>query len=235
MGWFGYGIMDGDEPYNALNDILSVIGYIETNGVKWDEPFDGMRFLIETRFQKIVDYICKVPGSKQRLYWQVFAALAMEQGSRITPGAKASMLKALDEDDMFENNLARIIYVREMSQTLRQYEGGVPTRMYGDWKKKYGLSDTDLDNPAKSAKMLEFLMREMAEHLKSKAWFRGVQFAVNREGYVILVVVDEDHVEKDAHSILNDKEVPGNLFDMPVMFSITNQKTVRCAGDSIFD
>jgi hypothetical protein len=235
MGWFGYGIMDGDTPFNALDDMLGVIGYVETDGTRWDEPSDGMRWLVETKMQNVIDHIRRQPSDSQRTYWQVLAALAMEQGARLPEGAKANMLKALNEDDVFPNNLARIIYVREMTQTLQQYEGGKPTPIYGDWNKKYGLSNKDLNNPARSENMLQFLMRELAERLKCKEWFRGVQFAVSRTGYVIIVLLDEDCVEKDSRFILEDADVQRELFGMPIMFSIAGQKTVHCAGDSIFD
>jgi len=235
MGWFGYGIMDGDKPLDALDEIFGVIGRVETDGLRWNIPSERLRWLVTTKFQNILDRIRKMPDYAQRTYWQVFAAIAMEQGVPIPVNTKTIMLKALDDDDEFGSNLMRRIYVREMSQTLLHYIGDEPTCMYGDLEKKYGLSEKDLDNPGLSQKMLQFSMRELAEHLKGKEWFRGVQFAVSRNGYVILVVAEEEHVEKDAKSILNDTDVPGELFDMQVMFSITNQNTVRCANDSICD
>ena len=70
-------------------------------------------------------------------------------------------------------------------------------------------------------------MRVLAEHLKDKQWFAGVRYAVSPAGYRMLLVMRAD--DDFRRGIMQDGDVPRELFDIPVSFYADDQDTVTCA------
>lgn len=234
MGWFGKGIMDGDAPLDWMGAFMHILEAPED--ARYDKPDPKLRVRIESRQHILAERVRRERDDQERnVGWQVLGVLIMAQGARMSNDVRGAIHVALVQDEWAKTELERKIYVREMSEIVDDYDGSTPTREYRDWTNKYGMELGDISDPPRSWKMLQFAMGALADHLKDKPWFKGMQFAVNRAGYRMLILVDEPPRQEDVTKILNDKDVPGELFQIPVSFYVNNQSTVMKSGDKIHD
>lgn len=239
MGWYGKGIMDGDEPMDWCHTLTNLAGAYRDN-CDYGKPRPEFKHALESRQHQLVEKVVKASGEYGRVIAaQVLGVLVINQGAKMGDAAKKLVLDACDNDEWAKRDLERKIYVSEFADIVRAYCDNpepVPTKEYADWTKKYGLTQDDLNSPRLSGAMLQIAMGEVAEHLARKPWFEGVRFAVNSGGYRILVVVSEKNILRDGGpSILSDEDIPSDLFEIPVSLYVDDQKTVMKKGDKIWD
>lgn len=234
MGWFGKGIMDGDPPLDWIGAFMTVLDAPED--ARYDKPDPKLRSAIETRQHMLAERVRRERDKEElNIGWHALGVMIMAQGAKMSNDVRHSVIIALDQDKWAKTEIERMLYVQEMKEIVEAYDGHTPTRYYKDWTKEYGMTEDDLANPPRSWKMLQVAMGLVAERLKNKKWFRGLNFAVNRAGYRMLLLVDEPEIQDEANKILNDTDVPGEVFEIPISFYVTNQNTVMKKGDKIHD
>lgn len=235
MGWYGAGIMDGDTPMDWASKLIGILG-LDGNKYRYNELSDVLRTALMTRQHMLVDAVRRETNSElRRIGWQVLGVMIMSQGASMSSAARGGVKDALAADEWAKHDLERSVFVREMLEIVESYSGSTPTKEYKDWEKEYGISANDMSNPQVSAKILRLAMWELADHLKSKKWYKGIRFALNNSGYRILLVISDADLQKGVHDIISDPDVPELLFDIPISFYINEQRTVAKRGDKIAD
>lgn len=232
MGWFGKGIMDGDPALDWAGTLCDIIGVLDVEKIY--KPSPEVRGALETRQHMLKKRVEREVDSDERnIGWQVLAVMIMQQGAAMSDTVRANCMAALENDEWAMSDMERRIYANDMIAILEAYDGKTPTDYRKDWSKEYGIGEEDVNAGAKSWKMLNAAMCQLAEHLKNKPWFNGIRFAVNGAGYRMLLVVSENSISESKGAILSDKDVPAQLFDIPVSFYVEGQVTIMKTGESI--
>lgn len=135
MGWWNYGVMDGDTPLDILammqRELLGNISYatqqahdriMERFYKALKEP-TNVRKLMNAR-DHITDHLC----AQEHIFWQVLGAQVMQAGGTIEP-FKGELLQALETDEYAERHPLRKKEMEVVVKQVNDYHEGIPAKV----------------------------------------------------------------------------------------------------------
>ena len=138
MGWYGTGVMDGDEPVDCLGEIGDLIGY--NYYTSSDKEEDKMLYPLEALSDDERAEVCKLLNNnmmqlesndpeKTNIYWQVLGFAVMMTGAKMSMSLRMKTIEATRKDEWSRGEGgvgARSSEMAKLKTFLKVYRNGIP-------------------------------------------------------------------------------------------------------------
>jgi hypothetical protein len=208
MGWFGKGILDGDEPMDFQSEIEAVCGWNYTIGGKGNKRED---YVSKDSLEKVQLKLYKRWYEKKESYFcfQVLAAMMVEVGAKFEPEVLEISKKCLQADDWAKQNFERWYHINYLLKILENYNE-TPT-LYWD----NNLSYKTLED--KGEKIEDYVVSILREHLQPKlpTVIKIGGGVLSKESHAVTFLINESLPESDIKKDIS--QINSNYFNLPAL------------------
>jgi hypothetical protein len=118
MGWWGYGVMEGDAPLDMMSDVARAIGAQYDGG----NPEAISKSRLESRASRCLRLAQSLTDDDRAVMAQVIGWLFLTRGARMTKRLKQEVLRGIGEDAWArEGDLGRVNKMIDFSSAVARY------------------------------------------------------------------------------------------------------------------
>jgi hypothetical protein len=217
MGWFGKGVMDGDQAWDMLGMLE---GEAERVGIKkgspeWTDWLGHTQSDILGKFQDPIELM-------------TLGAVMMSAGAKMEEVTRRAIADACLSDEWAKKDLERDIHMSAFHEALVGYDN-TPTE-YGINYSKFGVTNDDLVRGKLSHKVARMALHYIHKTYEKEPWYKDATIGVSGYGYQIVMGVYDDGAGVNFTHVINN--VFG-IFEIPILFVEANDMNYNITEESI--